>query len=64
MFDPIREFTHGDAFQRTDSLLTELMGVVSQEPDFDGKLPAPPGGLRDQAGRSAGLPDRAAISAC
>ena len=39
MFDPIREFTHGDAFQRTDSLLTELMGVVSQEPDFDGKLP-------------------------
>jgi hypothetical protein len=39
MFDPIREFTHGDAFQRADSLLNELMGVVSQEPDFDGKLP-------------------------
>jgi len=39
MFDPIREFTHGDAFQRTDSLLTELMGVVSQESDFNGKLP-------------------------
>jgi hypothetical protein len=39
MFDPIREFTHGDAFQRTDSLLTELMGVVSREQDFAGKLP-------------------------
>jgi hypothetical protein len=39
MFDPIREFTHGDAFQRADSLLSELMGVVSQQPDFDGKLP-------------------------
>ena len=39
MFDPIREFTHGDAFQRADSLLSELMGVVSQEPGFDGKLP-------------------------
>jgi energy-coupling factor transporter ATP-binding protein EcfA2 len=39
MFDPIREFTVGDAYQRTDSLLTELMGVVSQQPGFDGKLP-------------------------
>ena len=39
MFDPIREFTHGDAFQRTDCLLRELMGVVAQDPDFDGKLP-------------------------
>lgn len=39
MFDPIREFTHGDAFQRADSLLGELMGVVSQERDWDGRLP-------------------------
>lgn len=39
MFDPIREFTHGDSFQQLDSLLGELMGVVSQESDFDGKLP-------------------------
>jgi energy-coupling factor transporter ATP-binding protein EcfA2 len=39
MFDPIREFTHGDAFQRTDSLLSELMGEVSQQPGFGGKLP-------------------------
>jgi hypothetical protein len=39
MFDPIREFIHGDAFQRTDSLLTELLGVVSKEPGFTGKLP-------------------------
>jgi hypothetical protein len=38
MFDPIREFTHGDSFQRTDSLLSELMGVVSEEPGFDGRL--------------------------
>lgn len=38
MFDPIREFTHGDAFERTDSLLSELMGMVSQEPAFDGRL--------------------------
>jgi energy-coupling factor transporter ATP-binding protein EcfA2 len=39
MFDPIREFTHGDAYQRTDSLLSELMGVVSQNPGYEGKLP-------------------------
>jgi hypothetical protein len=39
MFDPIREFTHGDAFQRTDSLLSELMGEVSRESGFGGKLP-------------------------
>jgi energy-coupling factor transporter ATP-binding protein EcfA2 len=39
MFDPIREFTHGDSFQRTDSLLSELMGMVSQDPGFDGRLP-------------------------
>ena len=39
MFDPIREHTHGDAFQRTESLLGELFGVLSEEPDFDGKLP-------------------------
>ncbi len=39
MFDPIREFTHGDAFQKTDSLLSELMGVASQQPGFNGKLP-------------------------
>ncbi len=39
MFDPIREHTHGDAFQRTESLLGELLGVLSEEPDFDGKLP-------------------------
>jgi len=38
MFDPIREFTHGDAFERADSLLSELMGVASQQPGFDGRL--------------------------
>ena len=39
MFDPVREFTHGDSFQQIDSLLSELMGVLSEEPDFDGRLP-------------------------
>jgi hypothetical protein len=39
MFDPIREFTHGDTFQRTASLLGELIGVISKEPGFAGKLP-------------------------
>jgi hypothetical protein len=36
MFDPIREFAHGDAFQRAESVLGELIGQV---PDFSGKLP-------------------------
>jgi energy-coupling factor transporter ATP-binding protein EcfA2 len=39
MFDPIREFTHGDSFQKTNSLLSELMGVASQDPAFLGRLP-------------------------
>lgn len=39
MFDPTREFTHGDTFQITDSLLTELMGMVSDQPGFAGRLP-------------------------
>lgn len=39
MFDPIREFNKGDTFQRTSSLLRELMGNLSNEPDFDGRLP-------------------------
>lgn len=39
MFDPIREFTVGDTFERADSLLTELLGAVSQEPGFNRKLP-------------------------
>jgi hypothetical protein len=39
MFDPIREFTVGDAFQRTDSLLGEVLGMISQQRGFDGKLP-------------------------
>jgi len=39
MFDPIREFTHGDEFRRIDSLLRELMAVVSQKPNFGGRLP-------------------------
>jgi energy-coupling factor transporter ATP-binding protein EcfA2 len=39
MFDPIREFKTGDAYQRTSSLLRELMGEASNEPDFDGRLP-------------------------
>jgi energy-coupling factor transporter ATP-binding protein EcfA2 len=39
MFDPIREFRTGDAYQRTSSLLRELLGQASNEPGFDGRLP-------------------------
>ena len=39
MFDPIREFTHGDSFQQAYSLLGELVGVTSPEPGSGGKLP-------------------------
>ena len=39
MFDPIREFTRGDAYDKTYSLLMDLMGAVADAPDFDGRLP-------------------------
>jgi hypothetical protein len=39
MFDPIREFNEGDAYARTSSLLRELIGVLSSDKGFDGRLP-------------------------
>jgi energy-coupling factor transporter ATP-binding protein EcfA2 len=39
MFDPIREFNRGDAYDKTYSLLMDLMSAVADEPDFDGRLP-------------------------
>jgi hypothetical protein len=39
MFDPIREFTRGDAYDKTYSLLMDLIAAVADAPDFDGRLP-------------------------
>jgi hypothetical protein len=39
MFDPIREFNRGDAYDKTYSLLMDLIAAVAEEPDFDGRLP-------------------------
>ena len=39
MFDPIREFNRGDAYDKTYSLLMDLVAAVAEGPDFDGRLP-------------------------
>jgi hypothetical protein len=39
MFDPIREFNRGDAYDKTYSLLMDLIAAVADEPGFDGRLP-------------------------
>jgi energy-coupling factor transporter ATP-binding protein EcfA2 len=39
MFDPIREFNRGDAYDKTYSLLMDLVAAVADAPDFDGRLP-------------------------
>jgi len=39
MFDPVREFTWGDAYETTNSLTKDLMAAVHGAPDFDGRLP-------------------------
>jgi energy-coupling factor transporter ATP-binding protein EcfA2 len=39
MFDPIREFNRGDAYDKTYSLIMDLVAAVANEPDFDGHLP-------------------------
>jgi energy-coupling factor transporter ATP-binding protein EcfA2 len=39
MFDPIREFSRGDAYEKTYSLLMDLIAAVADDPDFDGRLP-------------------------
>jgi hypothetical protein len=39
MYDPIREFTVGDAYDKTFSLLMDIVAAASDQPDFDGRLP-------------------------
>ena len=39
MFDPIREFNRGDAYDKTYSLIMDLMAAVPDDQRFDGRLP-------------------------
>ncbi len=39
MFDPIREFQEGDAFDHTFGMVIQLARQLAAEPDFDGLLP-------------------------
>jgi energy-coupling factor transporter ATP-binding protein EcfA2 len=39
MFDPIREFNRGDAYDKTYSLIMDLMAAVPDDDRIDGKLP-------------------------
>jgi hypothetical protein len=39
MYDPIREFNRGDAYDKTFSLLMDIVATASEDPEFDGKLP-------------------------
>jgi hypothetical protein len=39
MFDPIREFKDGDAYDKTYSLLMDMIAAVASDPGFDGRLP-------------------------
>lgn len=39
MFDPIREFNRGDAYDRTYSLLMDIIAAASDHQEFDGRLP-------------------------
>jgi hypothetical protein len=39
MFDPIREFEKGDAYETTSNLLMDLAQAVASAADFDGRLP-------------------------
>jgi hypothetical protein len=39
MYDPIREFTIGDAYDRTFSMLMDIVAEASDDPEFDGRLP-------------------------
>ena len=39
MFDPIREYKEGDAYDKTYSLLMDMIAAVADDPDFDGRLP-------------------------
>jgi energy-coupling factor transporter ATP-binding protein EcfA2 len=39
MYDPIREYTRGDAYDKTFGLLMDLVAAASEDPGFDGRLP-------------------------
>jgi hypothetical protein len=39
MFDPIREFDKGDAFDHTFGMIVQLARRLAEEPGFDGRLP-------------------------
>jgi hypothetical protein len=39
MFDPIREHKDGDAYDKTYSLVMDMITEAAKEPGFDGKLP-------------------------
>jgi energy-coupling factor transporter ATP-binding protein EcfA2 len=39
VFDPIREFKEGDAYQHTFGVCTQLAGRLTGTPGFDGRLP-------------------------
>jgi len=39
MFDPIREYLKGDAYENTANMLMEVNAEVADHPDFDGRLP-------------------------
>ncbi len=39
MFDPIREFNRGDAYDKLFGLLMDIIAAASEHPDFDGRLP-------------------------
>ena len=39
IFDPIREFAKGDAFDHTFGMVVQLARRLADSPDFDGRLP-------------------------
>ena len=39
MFDPIREFNRGDAYDKLFGLLMDIIAAAAEHPDFDGRLP-------------------------
>jgi hypothetical protein len=39
MFDPIREFNRGDAYDKLFGLLMDIIAEAADHPDFDGRLP-------------------------
>jgi hypothetical protein len=39
MFDPIREYARGDAYENTANMLMEVNAELADDPEFDGRLP-------------------------